>query len=194
MLMLFMAASADQSGRSDDILETYIERIGQNDREALALLYEKTHAAVYGFALSVLKNRQDAEDVVHDTYIQVWKGAAAYQPCGKPLAWMFVIARNLARMRFREQSRTMAADLQKWQGQLEDEPSAGWEDRLILLTLLQSLSDEERQIVVLHAMTGLKHREIAALLELGLPNVLSKYSRAMKKLRKAVKEDDYDKS
>lgn len=194
MLMLFMAVPPDQSGRSDDILDAYIERIACNDKDALALLYERTHAAVYGFALSVLKNRQDAEDVVHDTYMQVWKGAAAYRPSGKPLAWMFVIARNLARMRFREQSRMTAVNLEDCQDRLWDETVMSHEDSLVLSSLLDTLSDEERQIVVLHAMTGLKHREIAALLKLGLPTVLSKYSRAMKKLRKAVKEDDYDKS
>ena len=57
-----------------------------------------------------------------------------------------------------------------------------WDDSL--------LSDEERQIVVLYAMTGLKHREIADLLDLKLTTVLSKYSRAIKKLRSALKEAD----
>lgn len=55
---------------------------------------------------------------------------------------------------------------------------------------MTGLSDQERQVVLLHAVTGLKHREIAALLELPLPTVLSKYSRALKKLRLAMKEDD----
>ena len=45
------------------------------------------------------------------------------------------------------------------------------------------LSDEERQIVVLHAVAGFKHREIADIVELPLPTVLSKYHRALKKLR-----------
>ena len=55
------------------------------------------------------------------------------------------------------------------------------EDLLTLRALLDTLSDEEREIVTLHALTGLKHREIAALLELALPTVLSKYNRAIKK-------------
>ena len=46
------------------------------------------------------------------------------------------------------------------------------------------LNQQERQIVVLHAVSGFRHREIAQLLQLPLPTVLSKYHRALKKLKK----------
>ena len=59
---------------------------------------------------------------------------------------------------------------------------------LTLAALLEDLNPEEQQIVTLHALTGLKHREIAALLELPLATVLSKYARALKKLQHAWKE------
>ena len=55
---------------------------------------------------------------------------------------------------------------------------------------LADLSDEERRVVLLHAVTGMKHREIAALLELPLPTVLSKYHRALKKMRSLLEGDD----
>jgi len=64
------------------------------------------------------------------------------------------------------------------------------EDRYLLQMALGTLSDEECQIVMLHALTGLKHREIAALLEMPLATVLSKYHRALKKLRDFMKGDD----
>ena len=48
---------------------------------------------------------------------------------------------------------------------------------------MQNLSDQERQIVVLHALAGFKHRETASLLKMPLPTVISKYNRAVKKLR-----------
>ena len=62
------------------------------------------------------------------------------------------------------------------------------EDRLVLESLLSLLGEQERQIVTLHALTGLKHREIAQLLGLPLSTVLSKYHRGMKKLQNAWKE------
>ena len=63
------------------------------------------------------------------------------------------------------------------------------DERALLQGALANLADEERRIVLLHAVTGMKHREIAALLELSLPTVLSKYHRALKKMRAYVEGD-----
>jgi len=64
------------------------------------------------------------------------------------------------------------------------------DDRPLLQHALAGLGEEERRIVLLHAVTGMKHREIAALLELPLPTVLSKYHRALKKMRAYLEGDD----
>ena len=64
------------------------------------------------------------------------------------------------------------------------------DERALLQGALARLTDEERRIVLLHAVTGMKHREIAALLELPLPTVLSKYHRALKKMRCFLEGDD----
>ena len=190
MFAFVMTMPSSQSGRQDGVIENCIAQIAAGDRDALTLLYQQTSAAVYGFALSILKNKQDAEDVLQDTYIQIWNAAGSYTPQGKPLAWIFTITRNLALMRMRERSRTVAIAPEDWQSLFADEPAVTSEDQLVLVSLIETLSDQERQIVVLHAMTGLKHREIAELLNLRLPTVLSKYNRALKKLRNVLKEDN----
>ena len=59
-------------------------------------------------------------------------------------------------------------------------------DRMVLETAMNVLDAEERQIVVLHAMTGFRHREIAEILDLPTGTVLSKYNRALKKMRKEM--------
>ena len=64
------------------------------------------------------------------------------------------------------------------------------EDNLVLTAALQSLKAEESQIVMLYAVAGFKHREIASLLELPLSTVLSKYSRAIRKLKTILKEGE----
>lgn len=169
-------------------LEDCIARIAGGDREALARLYGLTRPAVYGFALSILKNPHDAEDVLQDAYLQVWNAAPQYRSRGKAMAWLLTIVRNLATDQLRRQSRTEPLVWEDWQDRLAGIPAVSAEDRMALAALLTALEDQERQIVALHALTGLKHREIAALLDLPLPTVLSKYSRALKKLRLAWKE------
>lgn len=190
MLAFVMTVPPSRSERQDGMIENYIVKIAAGDQETLTLLYQQTSAAVYGFALSILKNKQDAEDVLQDTYIQIWHAAGGYMPKGRPLAWIFTITRNLALMRIREQFRTVTIEPESWQSLFADEPAVTSEDQLVLASLMETLSDQERQIVVLHAMTGLKHREIAELLNLRLSTVLSKYNRAMKKLRNVLKEDN----
>ena len=98
------------------------------------------------------------------------------------------IVRNLSLDRLRQQARTEPLDWDQWQEQLSELPAVTHEDQMTLTALLAALADQERQIVILHVLTGLKHREIAALLELPLATVLSQYSRALKKLRLAWKE------
>ena len=133
---------------------------------------------------------RDAEDILHDAYLQVWNAAGGYRRQGKPMAWVLTITRNLAISRLREHGRTEPLVQEDWQDRLADNPAVTHEDRMMLEAVLSALSDEERQIVTLHALTGLRHREIAALLGLPLPTVLSKYSRALKKLQLAWKEAD----
>lgn len=188
MFLFSMTVPAVSSGEAARALDNFIQRIAQGDREALASLYEQTHTAVYGFALSILKNTQDAEDVLQDAYLQVWNGAAGYRSQGKPMAWVFTITRHLALMKLRDRDKVVTLAPEDWQTEFSHCPDLSQEDRLTLESLLTALGPQERQIVVLHALTGLKHREIAGLLELPLPTVLSKYSRALKKLRAVLKE------
>lgn len=194
MPVLRMNLPPGQSGGPDDRVENCILEMARGEKQGLADLYEKTQSAVYGYALSILKNRADAEDVLQDTYLQLWRAAGSYQAQGRPLAWIFTIARNLALQRLREQKRVVTAGPEDWPELFAGEAEDGREDRLTLTLLMEALSDEERQIVMLHAVAGFRHRETAVLMGLSLPAVLSRYSRAMKKLRNAWKEaDGYDK-
>ena len=185
--MIFLTVAEPAPG-ADAALESCIARIAGGSQDALADLYGRTRSAIYGFALSILKNAHDAEDILHDAYLQVWNNAGGYRAQGKPMAWLLTITRNLALSRLREHGRTEALVQEDWQDRLADNPAVSHEDRMTLEALLSALGDEERQIVTLHALTGLKHREIAQVLGLPLATVLSKYSRALKKLQLAWKE------
>lgn len=173
---------------SSSVLEEYIREIAQGDTGSLAPLYQHTKHAVYGFALSILKNPQDAEDVLQETYLRIHQAACGYHSNGKPMSWIFAITRNLSLMKLREHSKTTDLTDQQWAQLPAKAPSVTDEDRILLQALMQLLTDQERQIVMLHTMSGLKHREIAQLLEIPLATVLSKYHRAIKKLKKHLEE------
>lgn len=168
------------------MLDSYIASIANGDQQALAALYEQTKSGVYAFALSTLKNSHDAEDVLHDCYVSIWSSAGSYNSQGKPMAWILTIARNLCLKTIRNRAKTTQLDTEDWRDHADLCTEMTADDKVVLEQCMQCLSDDERQIVVLHAVAGFKHREIAHLLDLALPTVLSKYHRAIKKLREQL--------
>jgi RNA polymerase sigma factor, sigma-70 family len=172
--------------------EKLLKRVAAGDAEAFRQLYHNTDRTVYSFILSILKNPQDAEEVMQETYLKIWTSAASYQSQGKPLAWIFTIARNLCYMRFRDQKRQADIGLDDLNGEETGEvclPLENMTDAIVLKSALEILKEDERQIVLLHASAGLKHREIAADLQMPLATVLSKYNRAIKKLKQYLREE-----
>ena len=169
----------------DRELDRLLLRVGQGDREAFARLYSLTRGAVYALALSLLRDAHEAQDVAQDVFVRVWESAPAYRSQGSPMAWLLTVARNMARSRLRQSGRQIALDEEAWNAIPAAAPDV--EDRQLLQGALARLGAEEREIVLLHAVTGLKHREIAQLLELPLSTVLSKYHRGLKKLRALMK-------
>lgn len=190
MLVLGAMAQEARAANPNGDLEALIGGIAAGSREDLAELYRRTRAAVYGLALSYLKNGAEAEDVAQDTFVKVWAAAPSYRPQGKPMAWLLTIARNLALGRLRTAARIQDLSEAQWSAFSIESDSLTADDRTVLAAALGRLSDEERHIVVLHAVCGLKHREIAQFLGLALPTVLSKYHRSLKKLKTILEGDD----
>lgn len=190
MLMVMIQTIEHGGGPDRKELEQILIAVAAGEQEALAQLYHRTRAAVYALALSILKNTHDAQDVTQDTFVRVWDSAPQYRPQGSPMAWILTITRNLARMKLRRDAKNVDLDEEQWQAIPADLPGVTPEDRHLLQEALSILTEEERRVVMLHAVSGLKHREIAALLELPLATTLSKYHRALKKLRVFMKGDD----
>lgn len=190
MLMLTLMQTMEQEQvRDRDALERLLMEVAVGEQDALAQLYHRTRTAVYGLVLSYVKNAHDAQDITQDTFVRIWDNAPQYRPQGSPMGWMLTIARNLALMKLREGQRRGELEEEQWNAIPAQAPNLSAEDRLLVQNALAALEEQERRVVVLHAVTGLKHREIAALLELPLATVLSKYHRALKKLKLQLEGD-----
>lgn len=163
-------------------LDAQLRLIAQGEKKAFEQLYGDTRAAVYSLCLSILKNRQDAEDAMHDCYLNLFTSAGEYRTMGNPMAWVLTVARNCSLQILRQHRREVPTeDLPVF-----EQAECSVVDRLALTECLRALDDDERQIVVLHAVAGYKHRESAQLLGIPLGTVLSKYRRAMAKLRRLL--------
>ena len=186
MISILLFQAQPLSGSAGEELDRCLARMAQGDTDALGRLYELTKDTVHGYALSILKDPHGAEDVMQDTFVRAHQYAGRYTSQGKPLAWLLRIARNLSLMRLREQRDTVSMSPEDWMEEFAGRPDFTHEDAETLSALMDALTDEEREIVSLHALTGFKHREIADMLELAVPTVLSKYHRSLKQMRAAL--------
>ncbi len=181
--MMLMLQQEYASDALSTVTDGDILAIARGEPDAVRRLYEKSHKSLYGFVLSITRNPSDAEDALQETFLAVYRSAGEYLPKGKPLAWLFTVAKNAARMKLRRRDDSLPLE-----EELHEETSFGQierlEERMTLEATMNLLSEEDRKIVILHAVSGLKNREIASILGLPLNTVLSKYRRALEKMKR----------
>ncbi len=173
------AQTVDRDSRAEELIAS----MSRGDSSAIGELYELLKTDIYAYALSKTANVADAEDITHDTFVSIWKSSAQYTPMGKPLAWIFTIEMNLIRKQFGRGQRFVALDESIDVETADTDFTREVHNKELIRRLLSSLGEDEREIITLHIVSGLKHREIAKLLGNPLSTVLSKYNRAIKKLQ-----------
>ena len=178
-----VSTDKDLTTKLDAVL---FQQIAEGNKDAFRILYEQTYQSIYVYLLSIVQNKEEAEDLLQETFIRVRLYVDRYSDQGKPLAWMFTIARNLAYMRLRELKKKSFQEFETIQDMIGFSVIQNVEDRIVLEGAFQVLNDEERSIVLLHAVSGMKHKEIASILNKPLSTVLSKYNRAIKKLNQEL--------
>lgn len=177
--------------KDEQLLQDCIARVIQQDQTALNMLYDHLLGQVYGLALRITRQVQLAEEVVQDTFWQVWRQAPRFDPeRGSALAWIMTIARSRALDKLRQ--------LEPNEVELEDErlaltPCPDIGSPLALLNTAQqgqaldaallTLEPVPRQLVALAFWRGLSHEEIAGIMNLPLGTVKSHIRRALTTLR-----------
>lgn len=184
-------STSKTSRKQLNIDESLFERIGKDDMDAFESLYTLTERTLYAYILSIVRNHEDTLDILQETYLKIRSAAHLYMPMGKPLAWMFTIARNLYLSKVRSDQRHSFLESDAIENNIQFSYVSDYEDRIVLEKTLAILSEDERQIVLLHAVSGMKHKEIAQNLGIPLSTALSKYHRALKKLKENLKEEEW---
>ena len=188
----------DWSERSRE-LSQLLARAGLGDRAAFARLYERTSGHLYAVVLRIQRDRAQAEDLVQEIYVSVWKAATSFDAArSQPLTWLTHIARNRAidsLRRAQAQPRTeslSAAEDDDGPDPHEALASDGpgpldllghASDRRQLAHCMQDLSAPQRQSVALAFFDGLSHAEVAAQLREPLGTVKSWVRRALQTLK-----------
>ncbi len=179
----------------DDALRSQLRAIAGGDERAFAAFYDATVGVVYGLALRILRDVQEAEEVVSDAYLQVWRQAARFDATrGAPRAWLVTIARSRAldtlRRRDPAEPREDAealADLDCADGPDPTDWLCAMERGTALHTALAGLSQEQRQLLALAYFRGLSHQEISDHTGMPLGTVKTHLRKGIDALRAALK-------
>lgn len=174
--------------------EGLFEKIANGDDATFTELYYASYRQIYGFLLALTKNKEDAEDLLQNTYIRIRNGSHLYRKQGTPMTWMCAVAKNQFLDFVRKKSKGVSVDFDEVEKYVSEGLGTGVkqhkdvENEMVLEKAFEILNKQERTIVVLHMIDGLKHREISKITGIPLSTVLSKYNRSLKKLREFIKE------
>jgi RNA polymerase sigma factor (sigma-70 family) len=197
----------DWTERSRD-LARLLGRAGIGDKAAFATLYERTSAHLFGVVLRINRDRAQAEDVLQEVYINIWRAASGFDAAqSQPLTWLTSIARNRAIDSLRRQqaqpqlqSATAAGDDEDEDvyEQTSDEAPGPLEllsrasEARALGACMESLGAQQRQSVALAFYDGLSHAEVAEQLRQPLGTVKSWVRRGLIALKACLERAAQD--
>ena len=185
------------SAADEQVLQEWIVRVTDQDQEALAALYDSLVAQVYGLALRVTRNATLAEEVVQDTFWQIWRQAPRFDPVrGSALAWIMTIARSRALdvvRRVNPREYELEPDIAEGIADLRTESAvdllSAVQQGHRLHSALATLDPVPRQLLSLAFFRGFSHDEIAACTGLPLGTVKSHIRRALATLKQFLAPD-----
>ena len=146
-----------------------LARVARSDQEAFHALYGTHAERVIRYAMSILRNRHLAEEVLQETMLAVWKTAKAFQGRSKVSTWILGIARNQAYNLLRREKRGQRLPEEKNQAV---NPSDNAELEVRIERAMETLSESHREILHLVFYEDLTLRETAAIL--GIPEGTAK--------------------
>jgi RNA polymerase sigma-70 factor (ECF subfamily) len=160
----------------------------RGDAGAFEELYLRYEAPLFGYVLGMVREREEAEDVLQETFLKIMRSLGRYREQGSFRSWLYTVASNLCRDHLRKRSRHEQLARERLQvGSSAPDPEAVFErseSSQLLSRLVDELPDEQREVVLLRVRSDLSFREIARLQGCPLGTALGRMHLAVKKLRR----------
>lgn len=174
-----------------------LERVQAGDQRALAELYGRHTPLLYSVALRILKSPADAEDVLQEAWLQVWKRAGSFDPKrGSAVAWLLTVARTRAIDRYRSKASRGRAessvDPEPLTPPVDPSATAGRSQlRDRVRQAFEQLSPEQRRVLEIAYFQGLSQTEIAELVKAPLGTVKSWTRQGLTRLRELLPQEEW---
>ena len=163
-------------------LKEIFNEIRNNSNSAFEKLYKKYKTLIYGIAFSILKNKQDAEDVVQTVFAKIYDINIDKLPTQKEASWLYTTTKNEAIMLLRKRDNNLSLDsiyeIETSNNEIEEVISKDSYSRLI-----SKLNDKEKEIISLKILANLSFDEIANLLNEPTSTIKWRYYKSIKSLK-----------
>lgn len=185
----------DIAATSRAALAEALIRVGGGERAALAEVYSRTSAKLFGICLRICGERQAAEDVLQEVYLTVWKRAAGYEPGrASPITWLATIARNRAIDWRRAQGARIMAPVDEIEPIADSAPLASdamvvAEDMNRLHLCLGALEEPQRAAIRAAFFNGSTYADLAEHSGVPLGTVKSRIRRGLLRLKECLHRD-----
>lgn len=184
----------------DEVEEQYnvelIRRVAKGDDAAFASLYDRLSPVLYGMALRIMNDAGEAEDVLQDGFLYIWRQASAFDPGrGSAFAWAVMIVRNKAidKLRVRQRGERLHERVTSFPELFSDRDEQSALEPVLrerqseVRSALSEVSPEQRQALELSYFSGLTHEQIAARLGAPLGTVKARIRRGLLRLREVFR-------
>ncbi|MGB9629390.1 MAG: sigma-70 family RNA polymerase sigma factor [Thermodesulfobacteriota bacterium] len=165
-----------------------LKRISSGDEKAFKQLYDLTHRKIYFYLYRLVRRKQMVEDILVETYTEVWKNASKFKGRSRVCTWMIGIARNLAMNELKKLK--VHEDIEEFEEQLQVSPLE--EDpldrkRLIQKALLK-LSLKHREVLDLVFFHDLTYKEVSEILDIPTNTVKTRVFYAKESLKQSLNQ------
>lgn len=168
----------------EDSMSELVKQAKMGDKQAFSKLYEAVYKEMYCYAFYVLKNREDAEDVVSDTVFDVYRSLKSLRDDKAFHHWIFKILGNKCKKKLASYQKNTVEWDEKMELSAPEELDL--EKKQDLKQAYCSLEEEERYIISMAVFGGYKSHEIGQMLDMPSGTVRSKLSRALGKMHKKM--------
>jgi len=185
--------------------ELFVDRLRAGDREAFDQLVTRYTPDIYGFLCRMTRDPEEASDITQDTFLRAFKAISRFRGDSSVKTWLFRIAINQSRNRFRwwkRRKRDATVSLDAISGSAErpltevlpsdartpEEDAIRREQGRAIVEAISELPEHYRETIVLCDVQGFQYDEIASILGINLGTVKSRISRGREELRKRLKD------
>ncbi len=170
----------------DNSLIDLLKHIQDDDMEYFDMFFEKTKRPVFNLIYSYLRDSDEAEDILQETYLKMLRYKKKIKLDGNILSYLLQIAKTLSLNYLKKHKREEYIEDPDLIPEGKKEIPRELDESPVVKAMKEVLRDSEYQIVILHAVNGMTHKEIASLLGKPLGTITWAYNNAIEKVRRKM--------